>query len=247
MKPCLMLRLDAPLMSFGGVAIDKNGPTEMHPGASMITGLLANALGWRHREHARHEALQARIRVASRWDHAPEVILDYQTADLGQEHLDGTGWTTRGKPEGREGGSSEGTTIRYRQYLADGCGTVAVALEGPGEVSLEDLAHALQRPARPLVLGRRNCLPAAPILLGVRQAESLHEALQQEPLAERAALTMEQAGSTERIRLRAAWPLEEGPLEAGMQQEAVACVRQWKTAVHMGTRSYTFGYLEVKA
>lgn len=247
MKPCLMLRFDAPLMSFGGVAIDKNGPTEMHPGASMITGLLANALGWRHREHARHEALQARLRVASRWDRAPEIVLDYQTADLGQEHLMGTGWTTRGKPEGRGGGkdAAEGTTIRYRQYLANGCATVAVALEGPGEVSLDDLAHALQRPARPLVLGRRNCLPAAPILLGIRQAESLYDALLQEPVAVPRRRSLED--DVEVLRLRAAWPAEEGPCAASMRQEEVADLRQWKTAVHMGTRSYTFGTLEVKA
>ena len=41
----LLLRLEAPLMSFGSVLVDKRGPTDRHPGTALITGLLANALG----------------------------------------------------------------------------------------------------------------------------------------------------------------------------------------------------------
>ena len=42
----IVLTLEAPLMSFGREKIDQNRPTWDFPGLSMITGLLANALGY---------------------------------------------------------------------------------------------------------------------------------------------------------------------------------------------------------
>ncbi|MCA3130465.1 MAG: type I-E CRISPR-associated protein Cas5/CasD, partial [Rhodocyclaceae bacterium] len=36
---CLMLRLDAPLISFGGVVIDQINPVERFPGRSLLAGL----------------------------------------------------------------------------------------------------------------------------------------------------------------------------------------------------------------
>jgi len=34
----ILLRFDAPLMSFGGVLVDEHGVTRQFPGASMLTG-----------------------------------------------------------------------------------------------------------------------------------------------------------------------------------------------------------------
>jgi CRISPR-associated Cas5-like protein len=34
----LLLRFDAPLMSFGGVMVDQHGPTDRFPGLAMLTG-----------------------------------------------------------------------------------------------------------------------------------------------------------------------------------------------------------------
>ena len=47
MKRHLILNLEAPLMAFGGETIDNIGVTRRFPSASMLTGLIANALGWR--------------------------------------------------------------------------------------------------------------------------------------------------------------------------------------------------------
>jgi CRISPR system Cascade subunit CasD len=114
---CLLLRLDAPLMSFGGVVVDQINPVERFIGCSQVAGMLANALGL---DHAHTEAigeLQQRLRVASRWDAEPEHIVDYQTVDLGQDFLTDTGWTTRGTREDRGGGAAtSGTHQRYRHY-----------------------------------------------------------------------------------------------------------------------------------
>lgn len=178
----LILRLEGPLMSFGGVAIDESRPTDAHPGRSMITGLLANALGWRHQDADRLQSLQDRMCLASRRDHEATRMVDFQTVDLGQDHLMGTGWTTWHAPETRKGGSAKtGTHIRERGYLADALFHAAVGLVGPGEPDIETLAAALRAPQRPLFLGRKSCPPASPLLVAVVEADSPFEALKTIP------------------------------------------------------------------
>ncbi|WP_324669367.1 type I-E CRISPR-associated protein Cas5/CasD [Geochorda subterranea] len=41
----LVMRFDAPLVSFGSVLVDQHGFIDLFPGTSMLTGLVANALG----------------------------------------------------------------------------------------------------------------------------------------------------------------------------------------------------------
>ena len=77
----LILNLEAPLMSFGGETIDNLGVIRPFPAASMLTGLLANARGWRRIERKRHQDLQDRLvfaaridRETPRWPQHPEII-----------------------------------------------------------------------------------------------------------------------------------------------------------------------------
>ena len=82
----LILNLEAPLMSFGGETIDNLGVIRPFPAVSMLTGLLANALGWRRVERQRHQDLQDRLIFAARIDREPHGGLrmtDFQTAKLG--------------------------------------------------------------------------------------------------------------------------------------------------------------------
>src|SRR3954465_10821725 len=97
----LLLRLETPLLAFGGEAVDARGVIADFPAASMITGLLANALGFRRSEGERLQRLQDRLIFAARIDRDGERITDFQTAQLGRNDLS---WTTRGRPEGRAGG-----------------------------------------------------------------------------------------------------------------------------------------------
>lgn len=235
---CLLLRFDAPLMSFGAVVVDERNPTWRFPTRSMLTGLLGNALGWDHRDTARLEALQERLRFAARWDAEPEPLTDYQTVDLSQPFLIDTGWTTRGKREDRKGGTAAtGTHIRYRDYWANGVMTVAVALTGEAHPTLDEIEQALRSPARPLFIGRKPCLPAAPILLGRRTAAGVKAALMAEPLAE--------IGPRHRPeRIPALWPLEEGE---GAQREALYDWRDWRNNIHLGEHRYAVGLLEIAA
>ncbi len=69
----LILRLEAPLVAFGGEAIDNYGVTRDFPAASMLTGLLANALGWRRTDRAAHQRLQDRMVFAARRDREPRL------------------------------------------------------------------------------------------------------------------------------------------------------------------------------
>ena len=74
----LILRLEAPLMAFGGETIDNYGVVRPFPAASMLTGLLANALGWRRIERKRHQQLQDHLVFASRIDREPIDRLSMQ-------------------------------------------------------------------------------------------------------------------------------------------------------------------------
>jgi CRISPR-associated Cas5-like protein len=76
------MRLEGPLLAFGGVAIDQVGITRDFPAASMLTGLLANALGWERPQWQAHQALQDRLIFAARRDREDptETESDYFTA-----------------------------------------------------------------------------------------------------------------------------------------------------------------------
>ncbi|MFN4005635.1 MAG: type I-E CRISPR-associated protein Cas5/CasD [Hylemonella sp.] len=234
----LLLRLDAPLMSFGAVVVDQNHPVWRFPGVAMLTGLLGNALGWDHCDTDRLQSLQDRLRFAARWDAEPELLTDYQTVDLGQDFMIGTGWTTRGRREDRgKGAATTGTHIRYRDHWANGVVTIALALDGEGEPSLAALEQALRFPARPLFLGRKPCLPAGPLLLGRRRAEGVRAALAAEPLAD--------VGPRRRPgRIPALWPLDEAQ---GAQVEERYAPRDWRNNIHRGTERHAMGFLEVAA
>ena len=100
----LVVRLVAPLMAFGGVAVDQEGPTRDFPAASMLTGLVANAFGLHWSDRAAHQALQDRLIFAVRREREPRasgVVTDVQNVQLNKADK---GWTTFGTPEGRDGG-----------------------------------------------------------------------------------------------------------------------------------------------
>lgn len=235
---CLMLRFDAPLMSFGGVLVDQHNPTDRFPGRAMLTGLIANAMGWHHGDAQALNTLQSRLTYAARWDVPPTTLRDYQTADLGQPHLSQPGWTTRGTPEHREGGSAKrGTHQRDRHYWANGVLTLALALQ-PGEPELEQIEQALLKPARPLFIGRKPCLPATRLGLGLREATDVLDALKREPPDGRA--------DTQVRHFEACWPpgCADPALEARQKQRRTDD-RDWRMQAHMGQRPTVIGQIEV--
>lgn len=238
MLDALWLRFDAPLMSFGSSIVDHLGRTQEFPGLSLLVGLVGNALGYDHSQPDRLQALQSRLVYAVRQDRGGEVLTDFHTVDLGQESLVGTGWTTQGRVEERgKGEATSGTHIRYRDYLADSVYTVALTLrEANTAPTLDTIERALREPARPLFIGRKTCLPAAPILLGRTRAATLVEALRAAPL-----LASPRGSGAE---VMAWWP----PLEADCPSSVLVPVtdeRDWVNQIHGGQRHVRQGRLKI--
>lgn len=225
----LLMRLRAPLVAYGGETIDNYGVIRDFPALSMLTGLLASALGWDRGDDARHNRLQARLRMGARLDSDGQRLRDFQTAQLGK---DDRGWTTWGVPEERRGGdaSYESPHLRYRDYHADLDTLVALRLEPADEApTLDDLATALDRPARPLFIGRKPCLPTGRLVAGWIEAEHVLAALQQ-------------AGQRPARAVRLQWPDGEGTLPHDRLID-LCDERQWTSGVHGGWRPVREGVL----
>jgi CRISPR system Cascade subunit CasD len=236
----LILRFDAPLMAFGGVAVDQISVTDRFPSLSMLAGLFGNALGYEHKDFDKLQRLQERIEFSARWDVEPERLVDYHTVNLGQEKMVHDGWTTRGKPEHRAGGSaSEGTHIRLRHYLANGVMTIAVSLTGDDAPSTATLGEAIQQPARPLFIGRKTCLPSTPIFLSPVNADNTLSALKPIPRHTR-------PGAKPKPKMSACWPVSAGEPE-NSETRPVYGLRDWSNQIHAGRTERVEGLLEVEA
>jgi CRISPR system Cascade subunit CasD len=226
----LVLRLEGPMLSFGAEAIDNFGVVRDFPAASMVAGLIANALGWRREDRAEHQHLQDRLRFAARRDREGSRFTEFQTAKLdgGAEH-----WTTRGAVEGRRGGAEtyKSPHLRYRDHDADAAVILVVHFAPETEVpTLDDVAQAFRYPARPLFLGRKPCIPAQPFVAPdpFVEADDLLAALKAVPLIE---------DRTVRPSIRVAVPApQRGVPEAGWGEERVADERNWLSGLHGGER-----------
>ncbi|MGQ0841639.1 type I-E CRISPR-associated protein Cas5/CasD [Actinokineospora sp.] len=130
----LLLRLAAPLQSWGTSSRFVRRNTDRVPSKSGIIGLLAAAQG-RRRVDSITDLVNLRIGV--RVEQPGRLERDFQTART------------------RDGSMS--MPLSYRFYLADA--VFAVAVEGD-DAMLAGLREALRRPAFPLFLGRRSCPPA---------------------------------------------------------------------------------------
>ena len=230
----LVVRFEAPLIAFGGIAVDQIGPVRDFPSASMLRGLIGNALGWHWSDGRAHQAVQDRMIFAARRDREGTLLTDTQNAMLNK---DDKGWTTHGVPEGRDGASYGAPHRRQRDYHADVSMRIVLRLSPEEETpTVDDLAEAFDNPARPLFLGRKPCLPSAPLLSpGAGRwvtAATAHEALCSIPGAEQAVEP-----------LRALWPVGEGP-EAGEMVDRIydlADLRNWRTGLHGGSRRVVEG------
>ena len=231
MRRHLLIRLSSPLIAFGGETIDNFGVIRDFPALSMVTGLIANALGWDRGDDALHNRLQERLRMGARLEASGSRLTDFQTAQLGANDK---AWTTWGTTEERRGGAAsyDSPHLRYRDYHADLKALLALRLE-PGNHSpnLEEVAQALDRPQRPLFIGRKPCLPVGRLVAGWIDADSVLDALQLAPLP---------SG----VRgFRAQWPDGEGQLP-GDRLVDVCDERNWTSGVHGGWRPVREGLIK---
>lgn len=227
----LLIRLSSPLIAFGSETIDNFGVIRDFPALSMVTGLIANALGWDRGEDMLHNQLQVRLRMGARLEAQGARLTDFQTAQLGANDK---AWTTCGTAEERRGGAAsyDSPHLRYRDYHADLTALLALRLEPAVESpTLDDVAQALDRPKRPLFIGRKPCLPVGRLVAGWVEADSVLQALQLAPLVNGAS------------GLRAQWPDGEGQLP-GDHLVDVCDERNWTSGLHGGWRPVREGLIK---
>lgn len=149
--PTLLLRLAAPLQSWGSCSKFETRTTEKMPTKSGVIGILAAALGLkRDADLSRFSKLKFGVRA----DREGEDITDFHTAKSGKDSY-----------------------VTYRHYLTDA--VFLAGFEGDAAF-LAELENALKKPKFPLFLGRRSCPPTLPIVVGIRE-KSLSDALREEP------------------------------------------------------------------
>ncbi len=159
---CVVLRLAGPLQSWGAQSRFTNRDTSEQPTKAGVIGILAAALG-RSRQDSIDDLVALRLGV--RMDQPGSVLRDFHTvSDYRGRKLPSDSFNAKGE----QGRSTYSTKITNRWYLQDA--VFVAALSGP-EADLVSISRALLRPAFPLALGRRSCVPTQPLLLSPELAE----------------------------------------------------------------------------
>lgn len=193
----LFLRLEGPLQAWGLRARWGERDTADAPTKSGVLGLLGCALGL-PRTAAKLRDLSDALRMGVRIDLPGTLLRDYHTTGGGRYgeavHTGGTRFHDQPyaggvlSPEVLKGRikvkitastKTPETDTSNRYYLADAA--FLVALHGDA-TTVARCAEALQNPAWPYYLGRKSCVPAAPVFAGVGQYDDLVAALVAQPL-----------------------------------------------------------------
>jgi CRISPR system Cascade subunit CasD len=153
----LLLRMRAPMMSWGDHSRFTIRDTRREPTKSAVIGILCAALG-RPRWEPVHNL--AALKMGVRVNQEGLVQCDYHTI------LDGI----------KSSGGKGDTVLSYRYYVADA--DYLVGLEGE-PAQLTELDEALQTPCWQLYFGRKSFVPSRPLHIGIVDLP-LQEALKQQ-------------------------------------------------------------------
>lgn len=156
--PTLLLRMRAPMMSWGDCSRFTIRDTRREPTKSAVIGLLCAALG-----RPRWEPVQdlAVLKMGVRVNQEGLVQCDYHTV------MDSI----------KSSGDRGGTVVSQRYYIADA--DYLVGLEGDA-VQLGELDAALQSPCWQLYFGRKSFVSSCPVHIGIVDL-LLEDALKQYP------------------------------------------------------------------
>ena len=186
-KPVLLLRLEAPLQSWGSRSRWDVRDTAAEPTKSGIIGLLGCALGYPTYD-PRLEELDAALRFGVRVEHPGRVLIDFQTITDFLPSADG-----RFKHSGTSMGVSieklrnasdvaPATILSPRAYIEDAAFLVGLEATENGDSVLAECARGVQDPRWPLFLGRKTCVPTRPVFEDFTdEFDGLDDALQNCP------------------------------------------------------------------
>lgn len=144
--PTLLMRMRAPMMSWGDHSRFTIRDTRREPTKSAVIGLLCAALG-RPRSDSVNDLVALKMGV--RVDKEGTVQCDYHTV------IDAI----------NSSGKGLGSVISYRYYVADA--DYLVGLESNDRSLLELLDAALLAPKWQLYFGRKSFVPSCPIRIGI--------------------------------------------------------------------------------
>ena len=166
----LLLRLAAPMQSWGVDSKFDRRNTGRSPSKSGVLGLCAAALGFRRDEEDKIEKL-ANLKFGVRIDKPGKLVKDFHMAH--EEAF----WDPNDRSKINQNKKSKSSYLTIRYYLADAA--FLAGLEGD-ENFLHEIDAAICAPMFPLYLGRRSCPPAGRVSLGIVSYD-LQTALENQP------------------------------------------------------------------
>ena len=171
MTPFLLFTLDAPLMSFGEIAVGEVRGSWRRPSKSAVLGLVGAALGLDRADPVWDE-MDSAYGFALRVDREGRLLTDYhtvQSAPIERKRAVATRRELLSSPH-------VGAMITRRDYLSDALFTVALCTRKDAPYSFERIAQALEQPVYALYVGRKSCPLGAPPAPLVVESETLCEA-----------------------------------------------------------------------
>jgi CRISPR system Cascade subunit CasD len=164
-KGYLALRLEGPMQAWGYNSQFNRRNTGLIPTKSAVAGMCCAALGYARGSEDEKAFLEGFLslkmqtiaipRIKGRRELEVRRLIDYHT-------VEGTVKAS--------GGSNPNAVLTYRRYLNDAA--FGVVLSGDKQL-LENVAEALKDPTWGIWLGRKNCIPTAPVFAGIFEAESV--------------------------------------------------------------------------
>ena len=159
---CLALLLDGPLQSWGFASRFQRRTTGLHPTKSSVVGLICAAMGLAKGSPDEQTALPSLANLKMTSVVIPRAAPGSEEADLKVRRLED--YHTVLDTRRASGAMSKDAVVTRREYLLDA--RFGVILEG-GRPLLEQVAAALQNPVWGVWLGRKSCIPACPVFVGL--------------------------------------------------------------------------------
>lgn len=164
-KACLVLRLEGPLQAWGTSSQYNRRMTDALPSRSAVSGIICAALGMKRGSAEEEAFLHGMTSV-----HMFAVAVPRHRGDkvLHVRRLED--FHTVQNTARANGGALKDCHITRRQYLLDA--SFKVFLSGDRAL-LETMGAALQNPVWGIWLGRKSCIPSAPVFAGIFPDEQI--------------------------------------------------------------------------